>query len=246
MAQIILGVFLIALAAIMAFYGQQIARDGWTKMYPPSSAMVDRPVAASAETTISSISSVKQTGVTAGIINGPVTINTTATERPNRTVNRDKEAIYQTGGDEERIVKNLPQNPEHIKELEFSAVGTLLQLSGRFAKTLPEIRVLAENSFHFPQHNPNWTDAKFRFPITTLPSPITNSIAYVKIADVGIVNGERKILIGDPSQNLPIFPGQNKISIFFITPDGQEQVAFVEVFHSGSFENNALTIIRKH
>ncbi len=34
MAQLLIGIFFIASAAVLAFYGTQMARDGWTKVFP--------------------------------------------------------------------------------------------------------------------------------------------------------------------------------------------------------------------
>lgn len=83
MVQFFLGLFLIAVAAIMAFYGQQVARDGWGKMYPASTA-------APINTKNDSISTVNQVGVTAGTINGNITIN------KNTIVNQpDEKAIHE-------------------------------------------------------------------------------------------------------------------------------------------------------
>jgi hypothetical protein len=49
------------------------------------------------KTEVGSVSSANQTGVTAGVINGNVTINTTLPAQSHKAVARDKEAIYQAG-----------------------------------------------------------------------------------------------------------------------------------------------------
>ena len=45
MAQLVIGLILIVAAAVMAFYGQQIARDGWAIMYPPSTSSAETQAA---------------------------------------------------------------------------------------------------------------------------------------------------------------------------------------------------------
>lgn len=50
MGQLISGGILIAFAALLAFYGQQLAREGWGKVFPSPSAIVDTsPVTALSE-----------------------------------------------------------------------------------------------------------------------------------------------------------------------------------------------------
>lgn len=91
MAQLFLGIFLIALAAVMAWYGQQIARDGWAKVYSPSSVAVDSNAKDSIKT---------DGGVAAAIINGNVTINSSSSSHPHKEAqddNRDPDTIYQLG-----------------------------------------------------------------------------------------------------------------------------------------------------
>lgn len=101
MAQLFLGIFLIALAAVMAWYGQQIARDGWAKVYSPSSVAVDSNAKDSIKTDGGSASSVNQSGgVAAAIINGNVTINSSSSSHPHKEAqddNRDPDTIYQLG-----------------------------------------------------------------------------------------------------------------------------------------------------
>jgi hypothetical protein len=49
MTQLIAGISLIALAAVLGFYGQQLARDGWTRVFAPTLPTADSRAAATKE-----------------------------------------------------------------------------------------------------------------------------------------------------------------------------------------------------
>jgi hypothetical protein len=42
MTQLLVGICLIAIAAALGFYGTQVARDGWAKVFPPPATAVSR------------------------------------------------------------------------------------------------------------------------------------------------------------------------------------------------------------
>lgn len=126
MTQFIIGLILIAFAAILAFYGQQLARDGLSKMSSDPSAVIENAATAPTKTKISSASSTNQAGVTAGTINGNVTINTPQKAAPiakniaqpitiNAQSNTGIITQGQTGGSNTIITQNVRVGPQPRK-----------------------------------------------------------------------------------------------------------------------------------
>jgi hypothetical protein len=133
----------------------------------------------------------------------------------------------------------------YVKDMQFNAAGTLLQGSGRFAISTSEIGVFAEYSFHSPRGNPKWSENGFRFEICKLEKTVKNGYVHIDIAREGVnQSGNRNIYIGDPAKNYPFFPGQNRVNLYLIGPDGQEQTFTVDVVYSGSLEKDALTLLQ--